>query len=208
MTAEPASPPGLRERKKAARATRVLNAAEELLAEAGSHDAVTLAQIARRADVAEMTVFNLVGNRAQIWAALAERALARIDPTADADMNPQVRARKLVDAVMAVIVGEGRLFRALMSSWTRTARVVSATPAGELAVCLADGIKQGLVVKDADVRRLAELLSVSLVGLVHHWTAELIDDKTLRTRAGDLVDLTFAAVRTGGPPELPGLLRH
>ena len=69
---------GLRERRKLRRVDRILQAARDLLREGGG-DVPTVEQVAERAEVATATVFNLVGTRENLWAALANEALAELE---------------------------------------------------------------------------------------------------------------------------------
>jgi AcrR family transcriptional regulator len=188
------APAGLRERKKAQRTERILDAAESLLRE-NPHDAITLQQIARAADVSEMTIFNLVGNRAQIWAALAERALAAADLDPAADGDPLRRARGIIESTTNVVVANPAVFRAVMQSWTGTARVVVGDPTSPLEECFIEAKEIGVAHARIRPRHSAELVSASLLGVMHQWAARVIDDRALRTRSRELVEIAFAAAR-------------
>ena len=76
MTSLPAT--GLRERGKQRRTEQILAAARELLRESPDK-ALTVERIAARAEVSAPTVFNLIGRRERIWAALADKGLADLD---------------------------------------------------------------------------------------------------------------------------------
>lgn len=201
-TAGSQPPQGLRERGKQRRIDRILNAARELLREEASQG-LTVERISERAEVAPMTVFNLVGNREAIWAALADRALASLDFASLPAADPHERARQVVDAVMQVICADAPVFRALLAGWSQTGRVLEREPTDELVACLEAATAEGSIAPGIDLRRLAELTSAGLIGTVHQWAAALITDHGLRTRARDLVDIAFAAARPPGDPAPP-----
>src|ERR1700731_1860069 len=108
--AEAASEPlGLRERGKQRRTDRILDAALQLLREDPEQN-LTVDRIAERAEVAPMTIYNLVGARDQIWTALVDRALHGIDPNAITGPDPQERARRIVDAYVRVLRADAPVF--------------------------------------------------------------------------------------------------
>jgi AcrR family transcriptional regulator len=187
---------GLRERSKKRRVEAILAAARELLREqSGSGPNLTVDRIAERAEVAPATVFNLVGTREQIWAALADQALGDLDlgSLGPAD-DPHQRARAVVDSVTRIMCADALVFRALFSGWTRSGLALAAhDPTNELVACLEDAAKRGMIAPDLKLRRLGELVSSGLIGIMHQWAAGLMSDHGLRTRARDLVDVAFAA---------------
>jgi AcrR family transcriptional regulator len=186
-------PEGLRERSKRRRVEAILTAARELLREQ-SGATLTVDRIAERAEVAPATVFNLVGTREQIWAALADRALGDLDlgSLGPAD-DPHQRARAIVASVMEVICADPLVFRALFSGWSRSGGALAHDPTNELVACLEEAAERGMIAPDLKLRRLGELVSSGMIGIMHQWAAGLMSDHGLRTRARDLVDVAFAA---------------
>lgn len=156
---------------------------------------LTVPRIAERAEVSPATVFNLVGPREQIWTALADHALGAVDYSSLPAKDPQGRARGIMAEVARVVCADAAVFRALIVGWNETGRAMAHDPTSEFAHCLADAARQGVILADVDIRRLAELLSAGLIGTVHQWAAGVISDHALGERLSDLVDVTFAAAR-------------
>lgn len=189
-----------RQHAKETRRARILDATAELLRE-HTHEAITLEQIARHAQVAEMTVFNLVGNRGHIWAALAERSLAGMNLTASAGANAHDQALGVAEELVRVILNEPAVFRAVLRTWTESTRSMLGYPTRVLRDCFALAVEQRIVVADLDTICAADLLSASLLGAAHEWSAEAINDVQLRIRVRDMVDIAFLAFRPSGPPK-------
>jgi AcrR family transcriptional regulator len=184
---------------KEARRTRILDATAELLRE-NTHETVTLEQIARHAQVAEMTVFNLVGNRSELWAALAERVLAGMDLGANSSEDAHDQALGVAGQLAHIILNEPAVFRAVLRTWTESTRSMLGRPTRVLRDCFVLAVDQGIVVSDLDVRCAAELLSAALLGAAHEWSADAINDAQFQTRLRDMVDMAFLAYRPAGPP--------
>ena len=186
---------GLRERGKQQRVDRILNAALEILREEPA-GALTGERIAERAEVAPMTVFNLVGNREQLWAALIERALAGLDfrSVASDSEDPHARALGVVDEVTRVLCGDKRVFRALLAGWSREVPVAG-DPTEEFVRCLEAAAVAGTISAELNTRLLGELMSAGVRGVIHQWTAGLLSDRRFRRRARDMVELVFAAAQ-------------
>jgi AcrR family transcriptional regulator len=187
-----AEPLGLRERGKQQRVDRILTAALDLLREEG---AVTTERLAERAEVAPMTIFNLVGNREQLWTAMIDRALAGLDVTRFARKPPQERARAIAREVARILAADGAVFRALLAQYSATGHAFAGDPTHELVACLRAAAEEGTIDAGANVRRLGELLSAGLLGVIQQWATGLISDRELGRRAVDIVDLVFAAAR-------------
>jgi AcrR family transcriptional regulator len=184
---------GLRERGKQRRTTQILAAARELLRQF-PEEPLTVERIAARAELSPPTVFNLVGPRDKIWAALADQALGDLDLTALRTIDdPQQRARSIVAAVISMVCDDAPVFRALLANWKDSARLIDHDPTGELLACLREASDRNGMAPRYDMRRLAELISAGMIGLMHQWAAGLMSNRALRARGSDLVDIAFAA---------------
>jgi AcrR family transcriptional regulator len=192
--AEPA-PEGLRERNKRGRAERILEATRELIREQPERDP-TVDAIARRADVAPATVFNLIGPRERIWAALADAALGEaLESIADADAeDPHDRARQIVTTTIDVFVADAAVYRHVLSKWSASGALLEHDPTAELRACLREGSTTGTLDEQIDVRALARHIATACTGAMHQWVAATIDQRELRRRCIGAVDITFAAV--------------
>jgi AcrR family transcriptional regulator len=193
---------GLRARGKRQRRQRILDAARELLHE-DPDQGLTVPRIAERADVSPATVFNLVGPRERIWAALADHALGAVDYSSLPSEDPHERARAIVAGVARVVSADAPVFRALIAGWSESGRAMAHDPTGELAACLHTAARDGLIMPDLNIKRLAELMSAGLIGTVQQWAAGLISDRAMSIRLRDLVDVTFAAARPSPAGERP-----
>ncbi len=198
MSARPARaqgpPPGLRERGKRRRTERILDAALELLREDPEGN-LTVERIADRAEVSPMTVFNLVGNREQLWRAMADRALESLDIESITADDPQERARRIVDAVLRVLRSDAAVFRALLSGWSHGGHVLTHDPTSALIQCLQDAADAGRIRPDVNLRLHGEVMSAGLIGTIQQWTAGLLGDRAFGTRARAVVDVVFAAAK-------------
>lgn len=186
---------GLRERQKLGRVERILEATRELIREQPGREP-TVDAIAGRADVAPATVFNLVGPREQIWAALADAALAqaleRVDGV-DAH-DPHDRARQIVATTVDVFVSDADVHRLVLSKWSTSGALLEQDPTAKLRSCLREGSASGTLDAHIDVRSLARHIATACTGAMHQWVAGTIDERELRRRCLAAVDLTFAAV--------------
>jgi AcrR family transcriptional regulator len=185
----------LRERSKRRRIEQILAATRELIREQPQKPP-TVEAIAARAEVAPATIFNLIGPRPQIWAAIADDALAdaerRIARIADSD--PLRRARQITAVTLDAMLDDPLVLRHVLSHWTESGRLLRRNPTRTLRACLGDAQKAGSLRPDADVRALADSISTSCTGALHQWAAGLIGESTLRRRCTLAVDLVFAAV--------------
>ena len=104
------APAGLRERGKRRRTERILDSALGLLRE-DPEQTPTIERISERAEVAPMTIFNLVGNRERMWSAMADRALQDLDLESISADDPQQRAHLIVDTVVKILCADAEVFR-------------------------------------------------------------------------------------------------
>jgi AcrR family transcriptional regulator len=189
-------PLGLRERGKRRRTERILDAALELLRE-DPEDGLSVDRIAERAEVAPMTVYNLVGNRDEMWQAIAERALQDLDVSGIRADDPRERALRIVDAVVGVLIANAPVFRALLAGWSRSGRVLEHDPTRALTDCLRDAAARGQVRSDIDVRCLGAVLAAGLVGTIQQWNAGALTDCEFSAQARAVIDVAFASQRQG-----------
>jgi AcrR family transcriptional regulator len=182
----------LRERGKRRRTERILDAALEQLREDPDAN-LTVERIADRAEVSPMTVFNLVGNREQLWSAMADRALEGLDVESITADDPQERARRIVDAVVRILRSDAAVFRALLSGWSKGGHVLARDPTNALIECLQDAADAGHIRAEVNLRRYGEVMSAGLIGTIQQWTAGLLGDRAFGTRARAVVDVVFAA---------------
>jgi AcrR family transcriptional regulator len=196
-------PMGRRERGKRRRTDRILDAALDLLRE-DPEQKLTVERIAERADVAPMTVYNLVGSRDRMWSALADRALHDFDVRSISADDPQERARRIVDAVVRVLRSDAAAFRALLSGWSHSGPVLEHDPTEAFIECLQEAADAGQIRSDVNLRLHGEVIAAGLVGTIHEWTAGLLSDRNFGVRARAVVDIAFAAARCGEDSERSG----
>jgi AcrR family transcriptional regulator len=195
-------PSGLRERGKKRRGERILDAALQLLREDPEAN-LTMDRIAARAEVAPMTVFNLIGNRDQLWTALADRAIDSLDVHSITVRDPLLRAQRIVDSVVRILCADAAVFRALLSGWTLNGRVLENDPTNALIDCLQDAAENGEIRPDVNLRLYGDVIAAGLVGTIHQWTAGLLSDRAFRLRARAVVDVAFTAARCEGRTKQP-----
>ena len=180
---------GLRERSKRQRRQRILEATRELLREDPDRSP-SVDRIAARAEVAPATVFNLIGPREEIWAALANEALAELDVRIAAfpELEPHERARRIVAASVDVCLADARVYRHVLAHWSSSARLLRREPTPGLVACLRDA-GTGAIGPEA----LAEVVATACTGALHQWAGGLIGERRLRARCRLAVDVAFAA---------------
>jgi AcrR family transcriptional regulator len=187
---------GLRERGKRRRAERILGSALDLLRE-DPEQALTIERIAARAEVAPMTVYNLIGGRDQLFAALADRALRGVDFDAITGSDPQERARRIVAAVVRALRADAGVFRALLAGWGASGRMFEHDPTAALIACLRQAAEDGDIPAGVDLKVHGEVIAAGLVGAIHQWSGGLLSDRAFAARARAVVDIVFASARSG-----------
>ena len=122
MTAEP----GLRERKKQQTRQQIFEAARKLFAERG-FDAVTVADIARLADVSEVTVFNYFPNKEDLFFGgmtfFEEQLLEAVRTRPRGESALKALRRRLLDSV------DGLRTRERIEAVLKAAGAMSSSPA-------------------------------------------------------------------------------
>lgn len=199
MTApeHPSSVEGLRERKKRARTERILEAARELLRERDVHT-VTLEQIAERAQVAPGTVFNLIGPREQLFAALIDQAhdqLAHALAKASGD-DPLTRTRRIVTTLVNIFVADSQVYRQVLRQWPESGTMLRSSPYPPIRQALSEGQAAGLLRGEVDTDRVAAAILAGCVGALHQWSVSIISNRAFRERCTYGADLALAAIAT------------
>jgi AcrR family transcriptional regulator len=191
---------GLRERNKQRRVAQILEATRALLRERPD-ESPSVERIAARADVASATVFNLIGPREKIWAALSDEMLADLDrrTAAFADLDPHARARAIVTTIVEMMRSDAAVHRHLLAHWSQSGRFLRRDPTPQLIECLREASARGTLRTDVDLRRLGEMISTACSGAAHQWSAGLISDRALRLRCRTAVDVVFAAAAAPPP---------
>lgn len=180
----------LRERNKRRRVVNILDAVLSLIREAPGQ-VPTVDQIAARAEVAPMTVFNLVGNREELWSAAVAYALRDLDFGRCAHDDPRERAEAIVAEAVRVLCADAPVFRGLLSTWRGDA-LRRHDPTKLLIECFADARAAGTV-GEIDPRIYGEVVATGLLGAISQWASGLLSNRALRVRARAIVDLAFAA---------------
>jgi len=185
----------LRERSKRRRVIRILDAVLMLIREAPGQ-VPTVDQVAARAEVSPMTVFNLVGNREELWSAAVGHALRDLDYGRCSRKEPQERAEAIVGETVRVLCADAAVFRGLLSTWRGDA-LRAHDPTRLLIDCFAEARAAGTI-GAVDARTYGEVVATGLLGAISQWTAGLLSNRGLRTRTRAIVDLAFAAARAEG----------
>jgi AcrR family transcriptional regulator len=183
-------PQSLREANKRRRVIRILDAVLALIRE--DRDRVpTVEQIAVRAGVSAMTVFNLVGTREEMWEAAVGHALRDLDLEQVGPTDPHERARAIVIAAVRALCADAAVFRGLLATWQGDA-LRRHDPTSYLIACFVQARDEGMV-GPIDPRVYGEVVATGLLGAISQWTSGLIGDRALRARALAMVDIAFAA---------------
>lgn len=196
MRAGSLTPPttGLRERNKRRRVAQILEATRSLLRERPDQSP-RVERIAARAEVAPATIFNLIGPREQIWAALADDLLAELERRTNdlGSGDPHSDARAIAATTVDIVCADADVYRHVLANWSSSGRLLRRDPTRRLAACLQTAANAGTLRDDLDLKALGEAISTACTGAAHQWAAELIDDRTLRRRCQTAVDLAFGA---------------
>jgi AcrR family transcriptional regulator len=186
---------GLRERSKLARTERILQAARELLRERDAQT-VTLDQIADRAEVAPGTVFNLVGPRERLFAALIDQAHEQLEEdlarfTGD---DPLARTRGIVATLVSIFLADGDVYRQVLKQWPESGTLLRSSPYPPIRQAIADGQAAGLLRSEVDPGRVSAAILAGCVGALHQWSASIISDPAFRDRCLFGAELALAAI--------------
>ncbi|MET9605184.1 TetR/AcrR family transcriptional regulator [Streptomyces sp. NPDC006512] len=188
----PTTGDGLRERHKARRRSRILDATRELLRES-PESVISTERIAERAEVSPATVYNLIGPREKIWEALADGFMDELEERLAAlgAGDP----REVVGSTVRLFVDDPVVSRRMVRGWEESGLVLDhgRGPLVQLRLAMADARTRGLLRADVDTDALAAVVSASCVGALHQWVSALIDDDRFLARALFALDVALAA---------------
>jgi AcrR family transcriptional regulator len=179
---------GLRERNKAKRRDRVLDAALDLL-DRTDGSAATAEAIADAAEVSPATVYNLVGTREQLLVALLDRLVADLvgDLIAAAPADDPIAAmRSLTERAVAALVARPVAHRRVILELTAAAGAELHTrlsPATAFEVGLGQAQAAGVLLDDLDTGALAMQAYLAFNGALLRWAAGALTDAGFRTAA-------------------------
>jgi AcrR family transcriptional regulator len=185
---------GLRERHKQQRRERILESIRELLRES-PEEAPTVERIAELADLSPATVFNLVGPREQLWAALSDTLLRELDACLAfaTDEDPREQARRIVGETAEMFIADAAVSRYLVNSGGRSGALLQENPVPQLRAALRRGQASGMLRPDLHVEALVGHIATAAGGALRQWAAGQISDAAFRTRVRFAVDVVFAA---------------
>ena len=191
-------------RRAAATQRAIVDAAEDVVLERGA-DALTLEEVADRADVAVQTIYNRIGGRSAVLIAVAERALEQnrqyMDAAYAAPGPPVDRIRRAAEAYTRFAVERPDQFRLLASppnepdAFARVAGLVEEQNT-KLAGALADGIADGSINPNLDPVLAATALWAAMNGILAlSWRP---DRQSRDDRGLDELIATWIAITTQG----------
>lgn len=177
MTASSLTPPatGLRERNRRRRVAQILEATRSLLRER-PYQSPSVERIAARAEVAPATIFNLIGPREQIWAALADDLLADLERRTNdlGSGDPHSEARAIAATTVDIICADADVYRHVLANWNSSGQLLRRDPTRQLVDCLQRAASTGTLRDDLDLKALGEAITTACTGAAHQWAAELI----------------------------------
>ena len=187
----------LRERHKTRRREAILAAARDLLHERPASQ-VTVERIAERAEVAPATVYNLVGSRAALWAALSDAFMDELEErlAGPSDGDAAERARRVVALTCDQFAEDSVVSQALLRGWEESGLVLRRGPLAHLVDAFTEAQGDGILVREVEPRVLAATVGSGCVGALHQWAAGQIPDATFRARALLALDVALAAAAT------------
>lgn len=191
-------------RRAAATCRAIVDAAEAIMLEYGS-DAITLEEVADRADVAVQTIYNRVGGRSALLVAVAERAFndnrQYMDAAYSAPGTPVDRILRAAKAYVRFAAERPHQFRLLVDppsepvALTRIADLV-AEQNNKLAAALADGIADGSINPHLDPASAATALWAAMNGILAlNWRADRLRSDDTQTH--ELVDTMITVITEG-----------
>jgi AcrR family transcriptional regulator len=197
----------LRERGKARRRRRILDAAKTVIVKDGV-DGLSMSRLATQAELSVATLYNLCGSKEDILYALLVDCLDSLDAALDRLnlRDPIARLRAITSTSVAQLSREARLYRPLMAAidhqWGSSplpAAVRRCEAMAEEALNAAVG--QGLLVNTLSPRLLAHQIFMAYVQALRGWALGSLSDRGFLSQAlhAQLLCLTAAATDRARP---------
>ncbi len=218
--AQPARPPGRRERSRRRMHDLLYTSALELFADQG-YERTTVDQIAERADVARGTFFNHFQRKEDLvteWARQRQDKLqAFIEKSlADEADDTTVRLERCMSALADFNETERDLTRVMLTAWVKSGQPLLEEPeyAGHVFVRIVSaGQARGDVALDVDPVTAGNLLRDAYLGLLYRWTQASDDRAPLHVELRALLRIVLTGVlsytrrgwtaETSSPPHRP-----
>ena len=200
VLADPTTPsgPSIRERGKADRRVRIVDAAVDLLT-AGGIDALSMRALSEHAGISVPTIYSLIGGRDDVLAAVLDRAAVLFGASVDLmPDDPVERCLAAADLLVANLVENGLVARSVIAAGLGPSigRRESAGPnllASVVHTAVSDGVQSGVFAPYASPELVAGHVA-SLVGAgTYDWATSDIADEVYRLR----VDHALLSVLAG-----------
>ncbi len=167
--------PGLRELHKSRRRGRILDAAREMI-RSSPIDQVSIEQIAEVADVAAATVYNLLGPRAAIWAALIDDLLDKLDERLSqlAGDDPVAMARAVITESVQLFVADADVHRQALlhlRAEPEGGRALRHNPVELQIEAMRGAIEVGILERTLTPEQLGRQIFASYNGALYFWAA-------------------------------------
>jgi AcrR family transcriptional regulator len=182
---------GLRDLHKRRRRAAILAAARDALRSVPA-DKLTVEDIAARAEVAPATVYNLIGPRERLYAALLDDLLDQLDDRLGTmgRLPPLERALAVVDTSIDLFVADPDVWRPVV---TRLTPGLRHQPARLQIDALEQARAAGLLRADADTTALGTQVLVAYTGALFSWAGGELTAAGFRVLAHRGLDVVVAA---------------
>lgn len=187
----------LRESNKDLNRQKILAAARDLLCEGGL-EALSMRDLALRAQVSSRTPYNLFGSKTDVLMGLLDEPMQRLwqDLPQPTDKSLLLFALSLVKKVYALYEPEIDYYReiywGLMSSAHQEVRLAAVERARQLALPFAlQAIANGELAKNTPAEAMADHLVLTVAGLLGLWASNLISGPELVDHVRRAMALSF-----------------
>ena len=190
---------GLRERNKQRRRQAILEAALELL-RSNEIQAVTIEQIAARAEVSPPTIYNLVGTREQLLVALVDRISEELvgwfSPADGEVQDPIGSMRRAVDESVAAFLADSAAYRQVVRALGELAvsgSKLTFDPSQLHVSAMRRAQELGILRADLDPVALGRQSFLGYVAALSSWAAGGLSDRGFGIAAHHAIATVLAA---------------